>query len=364
MRLANIISALAVALMVTLGGCDRDKSAPTTTMPLQQITVYTALEPDEIGALVPLFNAEHPEIQLKIVRESTGVITSKLLAEGSNTPADAVWGVAATSLLNADGKGLLAGYSPSGIDQISPEFKDPNSPPHWEGIDGYMTAFAVNTVELDKAGAPIPRGYADLIKPAYHGMITMPDPSQSGTGFLTVAGLLQSMGEDAGWKYLDELDKNIAAYTQSGSKPAEFAARGEHPIGISFDYRVLEEKSKGSPLEIVFPVEKSGWEIEANALIQKPSMNPAAKTFLDWAISPPAFKYYSSKFGIMANPTYAHPLAGFPANPKDQMVKNNFAWAAQNRDRILTEWANRYGGKKVAWASRPGQPFLSHSLMP
>jgi iron(III) transport system substrate-binding protein len=242
---------------------------------------------------------------------------------------------------------LLAPYSVVGVDQLSPEFKDSRTPPHWEGIDGFMTAFAVNTAEIAKAGVPIPAGFADLIKPAYKGMITMPNPNMSGTGFLTVAGILQLMGEDAGWAYLDQLDQNTVAYTSSGSAPAESAATGEHAIGISFDFRVLEEKNKGGPLEIVFPKEGSGWEMEANALIQKPAIKPAAKIFLDWAISAPAMKYYSEHFGIIANPAYQHPVEGFPAHPQQQMIKNNFAWAAENRDRILTEWTRRYGGKSA-----------------
>jgi iron(III) transport system substrate-binding protein len=167
----------------------------------------------------------------------------------------------------------------------------------------------------------------------------------SGTGFFTVTGLLQIMGEDAGWKYLDQLNQNVAAYTHSGSAPAELAATGEHPIGISFDFRVLQEKKKGAPLEVIFPSEKSGWEMEANGLIQKPDIKPAAKLFLDWAISAPPFKYYSQHFGIVANPAFSQPVEGFPAHPQDQMIKNDFPWAADNRDRILTEWTRRYGGK-------------------
>jgi iron(III) transport system substrate-binding protein len=329
-----------LGLSFLLCSCDRHSgSAPT------HIVVYTALEPEEVGALVPMFESVHPDIKVDVVRDSTGVITSKLLAEAGNPQADVVWGLAATSLLNADRAGSLAPYSPVGIDQLSPEFKDKRDIPHWEGIDAFMTAFAVNTVECQKAGVPVPASYADLIKPIYKGMITMPNPSMSGTGFLTVAGILQTMGEASGWKYLDQLDQNTVAYTHSGSAPAELAAKGEHPIGISFDFRVIQEIKKGAPIEAVFPSEKSGWEMEANALIQKQDIKPAAKVFLDWAISEPAFKYYSQQFGVVANPAYMNPPGGFPVKPRDQMINNNFAWAAENRDRILAEWTKRYAAK-------------------
>lgn len=57
-----------------------------------QLTVYTALETDQIKAYQRAFNKAHPEIQLRIVRDSTGVIVSKLLAEKNNPKADVVWG--------------------------------------------------------------------------------------------------------------------------------------------------------------------------------------------------------------------------------------------------------------------------------
>ena len=339
-----------LVLLLIVGGCGKGSSADGTAAATQPsgapatILVYTALEPEEVGTLVKQFEAEHPEVTVRTIRESTGVVTAKLMAEASAPRADVVWGVAATSLLNADRAGLLAPYAPVGLDHLLPEFRDPRPVPHWEGIDGYMTAFAVNTVETSKAGVPVPASYADLAKPIYKGMVTMPNPSMSGTGFLTVCGILQVMGEKPGWDYLDALNRNVAAYTPSGSTPAELAATGEHPIGISFDFRVLQEKAKGGPLAVVYPAERSGWEMEANALVQKPDLKPAAKLFLDWAIGPKAFAYYGRLYGVVANPAFAHPVDGFPADPRAQMIHNDFAWAAANRDRILAEWTRRYGG--------------------
>ena len=46
-----------------------------------QLLVYTALETDQLKAYQEGFNKVHPDIDLKWVRDSTGVITAKLLAE-------------------------------------------------------------------------------------------------------------------------------------------------------------------------------------------------------------------------------------------------------------------------------------------
>ncbi len=59
------------------------------------LTVYTALETDQLKAYQEAFNKINPDIEIKWVRDSTGVVTAKLLAEKANPQADVIWGVAA-----------------------------------------------------------------------------------------------------------------------------------------------------------------------------------------------------------------------------------------------------------------------------
>ncbi len=310
-----------------------------------EITVYTALEDDQIGVYLPLFNAKYPNIKVNIVRDSTGIITAKLLAEKENPQADVVWGLAASSLLLADQQGMLAPYAPIGLEKIYPNFRDEREVPHWVGIDAWFSAFCVNTIELQAKNLPMPKSWADLIDPVYRGSIVMPNPNSSGTGYLSVSAILQLMGESKGWEYLDKLNENIAVYTHSGSKPCKMVGAGETIIGISFDYRAIKQKAEGQPIEPVFPVEGSGWEIEANALIKKPTINPAAYTFLDWAISEEIMVEYAKSYPVTAAKTSVPIPEGYPSDPVAQLIKNDFNWAAANRERILAEWLKRYDAK-------------------
>lgn len=336
-----------VLLLSALTGCGQS-SAPASggKTGSSELTVYTALEDDQLKAYVDAFNRAHPEIKLNIVRDSTGVIVAKLIAEKDNPQADVVWGTAATELLGAEFQGVLEGYTPKGVERIAPEFKDSKEPTHWVGIDAFETAFVVNTKELEKHNVPIPQSYADLIKPEYKGMIVMPNPSSSGTGFFTVSAWLQLQGETEAWTYMDKLHENIALYTHSGSKPAKMAAAGEYPIGISFGYRGITEKKKGAPLEVVFPKEGAGWDVEANALVKKPQIKPEAKLFLDWAISDEAMKEYNKNFAIITLSNAGGTIPeGYTKDPKSQLIENDLIKAAENRPKILAEWDKRYSTK-------------------
>ena len=316
-----------------------------------EITVYTALEDEQVSDYLAKFNETYPDITVNVVRESTGIITAKLIAEKDNPQADLVWGTAASSMMVLDDMGALEPYEPEGCDRILPQFKSDKEVPTWVGIDAWETAFVVNTEELKKLGMEPEeiKSYEDLLDPRLKGQIVMSNPNSSGTGFLTVSAILQLKGKDseAGWDYLDQLHENIAQYVHSGSKPAKMAASGECAVGISFGYAGLSQRDKGAPVEVIFPEEGSGWDLEANALMKKEEINPAAYTFLDWAISDEAMDLYRVNYPIVTvenTGTYE----GYDSNPLDQLIDNDFSWAAENRENILNEWMEKYDSKSEA----------------
>jgi iron(III) transport system substrate-binding protein len=243
-------------------------SAPPALAQKQTVVVYTAIENEQIADYMKALNKTLPNIELKILRLSTGDISARFMAEKDNMQAEAIWGVGATNILIFKSAGLLEPYAPKGLDKIQPLFRDKANPPSWVGIDIYMSAFCVNTEVTKKNNLPMPASWADLTKPVYKGQVVMPNPASSGTGYLSVASILQRMGEAEGWKYLDALDKNIAEYTKSGSKPCKDAAAGERAVGVSFEYVALEMKRRQSrrdgPGEGGF-----GPQMEANALTKK-----------------------------------------------------------------------------------------------
>ncbi|MEZ5931593.1 MAG: putative 2-aminoethylphosphonate ABC transporter substrate-binding protein [Alphaproteobacteria bacterium] len=310
-----------------------------------ELTVYTAVEAEDLQKYAERFNQDHPDIEIKWVRDSTGIVTAKLLAEKDNPQADVVWGLAATSLMLLKNEGMLEPYAPDGVEALDKKFVDSDSPPSWTGMDAWVAAICVNTYEAEANNLPIPTSWADLAKPEYAGHVAMPNPNSSGTGFLDVSSWLQLMGEEEGWAYMDALHENIAYYTHSGSKPCKDAARGEVAIGVSFAFRGAKEKADGAPLEIVVPSEGIGWDMEATAIVKGTDDLEAAQTLVDWSVSEAANKMYNEGYAVVARTELAKPVEHFPEGITDAMIDNDFAWAAQNREAILAEWQSRYDSK-------------------
>ena len=306
-----------------------------------ELTVYTAVEAEDLKRYAESFNADHPDIKIKWVRDSTGIVTAKLLAEKDNPQADVVWGLAATSLLLLKTEGMLEAYSPAGVDKLDPKFVDKSTPPAWVGMDAWVAAVCYNTVEAGKAGLTPPKTWKDLTSAQYKGHLIMPNPNSSGTGFLDVSSWLQMFGEEGGWSFMDGLHENIARYTHSGSKPCKLAAAGEIPIGISFAFRGAKSKAAGAPLDIIVPEEGVGWDMEATAIVAGTSKIDAAKKLVDWSITMKANEMYNTGYAVVAMPGVAKPVEHFPANLLEKMIDNDFEFAANNRAAILKEWAKR-----------------------
>jgi iron(III) transport system substrate-binding protein len=242
-------------------------------------------------------------------------------------------------------EGMLQPYAPKGVEKLNPRFVDSKKPPMWVGMDVWGATICFNTVEAQKRGLPKPESWKDLLKPIYKGQITMPHPASSGTGFLDVTAWLQLYGEAEGWKYMDALHENIAQYVHSGSKPCRQAGAGEFVMGISFEYRANATKASGAPVDLVFPKEGVGWDMEAAAIMKSTKKLDAARKVMDWAATREANELYAKSYAIVAMPGVAKPLPNVPANYEQMLVKNDFGWAAKNRDRILAEWNKRYNAK-------------------
>ena len=336
-NLSRVLGALIVAATAVTG---------IATAQAEDLVVYTAFEDEQLAGYKAAFEAANPDITINWVRDSTGVITARLLAEKSNPQADVIWGLAATSLLVLHDEGMLEGYAPAGVEELKPAFVDPvNNPPVWVGQDAYISAICYNVPEGKLRNIPAPTSWADLLKPIYKGHITMPNPSSSGTGYLIVSAILQTMGEEEGWKYLDALHENIAVYLHSGSRPCVNAAKGEYVLGLSLEYRGVQEKNKGAPIDVIIPSEGAGWELEAAGIMKGTDNLEAAQRLMDFAVSRAANEMYNEWYAVVGYPGVSRTIPNYPENIEDLMIDNDFAWAGSNRERILAEWQTRYGSK-------------------
>ena len=310
-----------------------------------RLEVYSTLEIENLNDFKKAFEAENPGIEILWNRDSTGVLTARILAEQSAQRADAIWGLAVTSMLLLDKRGLLEPYAPKNLANIQPAFRDPANPPAWVGMEAWVAAVCFNTVEAAKLNLPKPASWADLLDPRFKGKLTMPHPASSGTGYFHVSAWIQMFGEAKAWEFMDRLHDNIAVYEHSGTRPCRQAASGEFPLGIAYELAAASARQKGAPIEGLVMKEGGGWDMDAAAILRGTKKPEAARRLMDFAASRKANELYASFVSQVAMPGIASHIPDYPAGVAESMIKNDFAWASENRTRILEEWARRYDGK-------------------
>jgi iron(III) transport system substrate-binding protein len=311
-----------------------------------ELTVYTALDTDDVKVYVEAFEKQVPDIKINIYRVSAGKLGAKIRAEAQNPQADVIWGWTISEMEREDILPMLEPYRPKGIEKVAPRFLDPNG--KWFPTTGYMAALCVNTDMLKEKNLPMPTRWADLIKPVYKGQIVMPSPLDSGTGYLQVAAFLQTMGEQKGWEYLKALDANIAQYTSSGSKPGKMVRDREYPIGITYDFAVVKmihtfiEAGVPVPIKLVIPEEGAGYELEVTALMKTSKNKADAKRFLDWLMSDQAVALYDQLAAMNCitgtSRSKAAQQANLPADVSKVLAPVDLKKSARDKEATLAKW--------------------------
>jgi len=309
------------------------------------ITVYTALEEDEIADYVAQAKKDIPDVTVNVLRLSTGDLGARILAEAGNPQHDVIWGWAVTNMMDTRVLALVEPYAAKGTEKMGSAYVAADK--KWFAATGYIGAFCVNTERLKQKNLPMPKSWADLLNPAFKGEIAMPNPVSSGTGYLQIVSILQKMGEEKGWAFLKQLDGNVNQYIKSGSRPCRQARAGEFTVGTSLAFAAIKSVEEGFPLAMVLPAEGAGYELEASALMAASKNKADAKKFLDWTLSANAAGLYGKYKELVTLPGFKPGKvareAGMPEDPATVLYKMDFAASAAQRDAILARWNKEIG---------------------
>ncbi|UCF88157.1 MAG: extracellular solute-binding protein [bacterium] len=234
------------------------------------------------------------------------VVVDKVRAWGGKPDADIFLGAGAPAHEVLKAEGLIVPYKPKGWDAI---------PSEWHGMktkdkDGVWTVFApwivtnlYNEKVLKTLKLPPPKTWHDLLNPIYRGNIVHTLPYASGTMHEACEILIQSFGEEEGWKYLRLLAAQLARFSTGSTDTTQLVARGEIPIGIAQpQMNAMAARKDGFPVADLLP-EKTILVPEAVALLKGAPNEKIAKMFLDWLFSDDGQKAVLEGRYFAASPT-------------------------------------------------------------
>lgn len=344
--LAAALLAGSVMLAAGCGGGDSSSGAKSEggDQPLKgkKLVMYVSFHEDTAKELADQFKAK-TGADVSFIRLPTGEALARITAEKDSPKADIWLGGTTDAHEKAKVDGLTEAYKSPNAGMILPEYQDKDG--YWYGTYLEVLSIGYNEKrfadEFESKGVAAPLTLEDLLKPEFKGEIIMPDPRKSGTGLTFISSVLQSMGEEQGWAYLDALKGQVAQFTPSGFAPAQKTGAGEYLIAVNFVSDQMLVSQKGQTIHSTI-YDNAGWTLCPVSIIKSGADKDVAQAFIDYCLTKDAGEILvRTTNGVACNPDVAppagqQPLAELPLFHEYDMAKAG-ADKQVNCDRFFAE---------------------------
>lgn len=295
------------------------------------VMIYSTAESFRNEMFQEELDKKFPEYNITVQYIPTGNCAARLKAEGTDIEADIIFESEYTYAEELkDFFYDLSDYDFSKyLDEMVPKHKK------YATSIRYSGAIIVNEDVLREKGLDEPTSYEDLLDPKYKGLISMPSPKASGTGYMFLKNLVNEMGEKEAFAYFDKLTNNILQYTSSGSGPVNALVQGEVAIGLGMTFQAVQEINKGANLKILFFEEGAPWTTSVFAIVDghqnKEGVQEVFRYFFDELVQKDKEMFLPEQIYKDQNTT----IKNYPANIIYGDMSNN---TAEERLKLLRQW--------------------------
>jgi len=337
-RLFTWMAIVAMALGLTLVAYDPPEAARSSELS-GTLNLLCTPQIEWCEGMKAEFQRVYPRVTVEFVRMSSGESLTRLRNEKTNPQFDIWWGGPIDSFIAAKQEGLLEAYdSPNLANLIDPKLmKDPDN--YWAGIYVGSLGFASNKNFLDKNRLKPPESWDDLLNPAFKGQVVIAHPASSGTAYTSLVTVLLLKGEERGWEYWRNFNKNVWQYTKSGAAPAGHIGQGEAAVGVVFSHDIVAQMEKGFPIALSFAREGMGWEIGGMGIVKGAKHPELAKAWFDWALLP-STQELGPKYKAYQAPTVKGAKASRPELLQVKLIDYDFDYAGKNKKAFIEKFTN------------------------
>lgn len=322
----------------TVAEASGETAPAASNEPLKVVTTS-----DSYQVLFDQFTAD-TGIQVEYLSMSSGEVLSKVKAEGGAPMADLWFGGGIDAFMQAKDDGLLEQVAFDGAADLAPEYKDADN--YWFSKGLTVVGFIVNNDILAEKNLELPKTWDALTDPAYKGEILMSNPAISGTNYAVVNAILQTKGEEAGWKYFEDLNANIDYYSKRGKDPSEKTVAGEVAVGITYLDKAMEKLQEEQNVTLVYPEDGIPYVPEGVAVFKGGTNAEGAKEFIKWFYQDENLREIiplDNKDTVkIVKPNLENVELSFPV---ETLMKEDLSLFGSERTAILDKWNAMIGDK-------------------
>lgn len=315
---------VALTACIMTGGCGKKDDE-------NRVVIYSGAEEYRNEYYQQRLEEEFPDYDIVIEYMPTGNLAAKIQAEGKDTEADILYDIDygyAESIEPYLAK--LEGYDQS-------IFVDDAKTDNGKYISATRNggAIIINLDVIKDKGLTEPTSYEDLLGDEWKGLISMPNPKSSGTGYMFLKSLVNVWGEDEAFEYFDGLSKNILQFTSSGSGPVNALVQGEVAVGLGMTAQAVTAINEGANLKIVYFEEGSPYSLYGYGIVDGKEKKESVKAVFDFFYNTLVYedkeKFYPEQ--IFKDKTFA--IKNYPQNIPYADMKNN---TNEEKERLLEKW--------------------------
>ena len=259
---------------------------------------------DEFALAFRLYHAEEfgerAEIQWRDVGGGSSAIVRfirNVYAESERSGIDVLWGGGDYYFQTLAKEGLLSPMKlradflatvPANLGGVPMYHHDAEKDVHlWCGSTLSGFGFIYNATMLRRCNLPVPKRWDDLLDPRFAGLISLGDPTRSGSAAMAFEMIVQSEPDwPRGWAKLLGILANAMRFTDSAGSAANAPALGEALVATCIDFygstRVAEAPDE---LFYVSPVGQTAFTPDPIAILKSPPHPEMAQRFVDFVLS-------------------------------------------------------------------------------
>ena len=270
MKKKILLMLLLVVTLLGVSGCGNKNN----------IVIYSSMEEERNQLLSKLVKEKFPEMDITVQHVGTGNSAAKIKNEGTNIEAK-----------------IILDLETSHINSLKDNFADLSAFDRSHYVDGlnksdnyvtwtkYSVGLIVDKKYLKDHKLATPKTYEDLLKSEYKGLIAMPDPTSSGSGYAFYLNVVNLKGEDGAIEYFKKLKNNIREFTTSGSGPTNLLKKGEIAIAMGMYSQGAAAITEGYNFELVELNTGCPYNTTSAGIIKGNENDENVKKLFQWLIS-------------------------------------------------------------------------------
>ena len=335
-RFRTLLAALLAAGMIA-GVVAAGVVTGAVAAPFGRLMIYTSQPSDQMAKVVEAFRKVYPDIRIELFRSGTTEVMNKLQAElaAGRPQADVVLIADAVAMTQLKNDGRLLSYPDAPVAKLPAALIDPDRT--YFGTKLITTGIVINT-NLVKS---TPKSWKDLLPASAASKTILAHPLYSGAAVIHIGSMVQQ--SEFGWRYFETLAKSGAIAARGNGAVIEAVARGEKAYGVIIEYMAFNAKTKGSPVDFVFPEEGVSAITQPVAVLKASRNVEAAKAFVDWQLSVEA-QLQSVAQGYFPIFPDLMPPKGYPSVSSLKIMPSDFAAMLTNDESNKRRFTELFGG--------------------